>query len=76
MRGENFLQGQATCLAIFMSTSICSLHKEDSAMENKSVTIRISKEAWELLSKKVVGKFGYGQLITEAVMEKYGKENK
>ena len=43
---------------------------------NKSVTIRISKEAWELLSKKVVGKFGYGQLITEAVMKTYGKENK
>ena len=43
---------------------------------NKSVTIRISKEAWELLSNKVVGKFGYGQLITEAVMEKYGKEKK
>jgi hypothetical protein len=42
-------------------------------MENKSVTIRISVKAWELLSRKVIGKFGYGQLITEAVMEKYGK---
>ena len=43
---------------------------------NKSVTIRISTEAWELLSTKVVGKFGYGQLITEAVIKTYGKENK
>jgi hypothetical protein len=45
-------------------------------MENKSVTIRISREAWELLSKMVIGKLGYGQLITEAVMKTYRKGTK
>jgi hypothetical protein len=63
-------------MSFLFITSICSLHKEDSGMENKSVTIRISREAWELLSKMVIGKLGYGQLITEAVMKTYRKGTK